>query len=256
MVGTTMQVQTRRRSKLSAAGSVYGVLVFRHTHFEMIIPDGARAHLCTGNTPEHTQSADTKIKKAFILHSWKEYQSSPIPIAVFERWKELGLFAYAIGLYQVRYGEVSTLANILTKLMQIIDQHFRRYAVGIEKLFRWKNWLNGLIEQHKDNLEKGHIYVLSTKPFPTKASDKGKPDTANKIATNEIPAIEVKNVGSLSFAWNSMHESGCRYDLVNETENPVLCDVFPEYIDRICKKYGLEYLDEHGKGKPIHRQNL
>jgi hypothetical protein len=29
----------------------------------------------------------------------------------------------------------------------------------------------------------------------------------------------------------------------------VLCDEFPEHIDRVCKKYGLEYLDENGIGK-------
>jgi len=27
--------------------------------------------------------ADTKIKKACILHSWKQYQSNPIPLQVF-----------------------------------------------------------------------------------------------------------------------------------------------------------------------------
>jgi hypothetical protein len=79
--------------------------------------------------------------------------------------------------------------------------------------------------------------------------DKGKPDTANKIVTNEIPGIEVKNVGSLSFGWNSIHQGGYRYQLVNGAENPALCDEFPEHIDSICKKYGLEYLDEHGRGK-------
>jgi len=40
--------------------------------------------------------ADTKRKEAFFLKSWKPYQSSPVPLDVFERWKELGLFAYGI----------------------------------------------------------------------------------------------------------------------------------------------------------------
>ena len=42
--------------------------------------------------------ADTKIKKAWILKSWSRYQSSPVPLEVFEGWKELGLFAYGIGV--------------------------------------------------------------------------------------------------------------------------------------------------------------
>jgi len=106
-----------------------------------------------------------------------------------------------------------------------------------------------LVEQHKDNPHKAHIYVLSNKPFPIKASDKGKSDTGNKIETNEIPAIEVKNVGGLSYAWNSMHEDGCRYEFVKEIEQENLLDDFPKHIDSICKKYGLEYLDENGNGK-------
>src|SRR5262249_45522172 len=42
--------------------------------------------------------ADTKRKEASILTSWKPYQSGPVPLEVFERWKELGLFAYGIAV--------------------------------------------------------------------------------------------------------------------------------------------------------------
>ena len=55
------------------------------------------------------------------------------------------------------------------------------------------------IEQHKDNIED-----IST----AKASDMGKPDDGTEIANNEIPGIEVKNVGSPSFGWNSTHKEG------------------------------------------------
>lgn len=59
-------------------------------------------------------------------------------------------------------------------------------TISLEQLAKWT-----LVEQHKDNINRGHIYIISTKPFPIKASDKGKPDTANKIDTNEIPGIGV-----------------------------------------------------------------
>jgi hypothetical protein len=38
--------------------------------------------------------ADTEIKDVCILNSWKPYQSNPVPLEVFEKWKQLGLFAY------------------------------------------------------------------------------------------------------------------------------------------------------------------
>ena len=34
-----------------------------------------------------------------------------------------------------------------------------------------------------------------------------------------------------------------------EQKNQSLYDDFPQHIDSICKKYGLAYLDENGKGK-------
>src|SRR3989442_83686 len=42
--------------------------------------------------------ADTKNKSPYILKTWKQYQSNPIPLEVFERWKQLGLFAYGIAV--------------------------------------------------------------------------------------------------------------------------------------------------------------
>lgn len=193
--------------------------------------------------------ADTKRKEAYILSSWKQYQSNQVPLEVFEKWKQLGLFAYGIA---VVLGPLWR-GNNAGKYLNLIDAD-NRLALqeicsrngktsSLEKLANWT-----LVEQHKDDVDRGHIYILSTKPLPTKASDKGKPDAANKIAINEIPGIEVKNVGSLSFGWNSIHQGGYRYEFVNGIENPVLCDEFPEHIDRVCKKYGLDYLDENGNG--------
>jgi hypothetical protein len=194
--------------------------------------------------------ADTEGKEAYILNSWKEHQSSPVPLQVFEKWKQLGLFAYGIGVVLGRLWRGENAG----KYLNLIDADNRLALDGIcsrngktNSLEKLANWT--LVEQHKDDVNRGHIYILSTKPFPTKASDKGVPDTANKIIANEIPGIEVKNVGSLSFGWNSIHQGGCRYEFVNGMVNPVPCDEFPEHINQICKKYGLDYLDENGRGK-------
>jgi hypothetical protein len=153
-------------------------------------------------------------------------------------------------LYQNNIYESAKSKNTLVILPTALGKTIIAMLVSTEFLYNYRSrriWT--LVEQHKDDVNRGHIYILSTKPFPTKASDKGKPDIANKIANNEIPGIEVKNVGSLSFGWNSIHQGGYRYEFVNGIENPVLCDEFPEHIDYICKKHGLEYLDENGIGK-------
>jgi hypothetical protein len=153
--------------------------------------------------------AYTKRKEASILNSWKQYQSNPLALEVFERWKELGLFAngIAVVLGQLWRGKSAG------KFLNLIDADNR---LALEEICCWNGKSNSieqlaswtLVEQHNDDINRGHIYILSTNPFPTKASDKGKPDTANKIVTNEIPGLEVKNVGSLSFGWNSIHEGG------------------------------------------------
>jgi hypothetical protein len=43
--------------------------------------------------------------------------------------------------------------------------------------------------------------------------------------------------------------NGCRYELVRDIEQENIYDDFPQHINNICKKYGLEYLDKHGNGK-------
>ncbi|MGA9152572.1 MAG: hypothetical protein WBZ36_18500 [Candidatus Nitrosopolaris sp.] len=162
----------------------------------------------------------------------------------------MGLFAYGIG---VVLGELWRDANA-GKYLNLIDADNRLAiqeicsrngkTISIEELAEWT-----LVEQHKDDIDRAHTYILSTKPFPTKSSDKGKPDTGNRIDSNEIPGIEVKNVGSLSFGWNSIHQGGYRYEFVNGATKPERCDEYPEHINGICKKYELQYLDENGRGK-------
>src|SRR5215472_11682822 len=67
----------------------------------------------------------------------------------------------------------------------------------------------------------------------------------HRIDTNEIPAIEVKNVHHFV---GSIHEDGYPYEFIRWVENQALYDEFPEHIDHICKKYGLQYLDGNGRG--------
>ena len=87
--------------------------------------------------------ADTKIKKAYVLKSWAQYRSNPIPLKVFERWKEMGLFAYGIG---VVLGELWRDASA-GKYLNLIDADNRLAiqeicsrngkTISIEELAEW-----------------------------------------------------------------------------------------------------------------------
>ena len=192
--------------------------------------------------------ADTKNKSPYILKTWKQYQSNPVPLEVFERWKALGLFVYGIAVVtgNIWRGKNAGLCLNLIDGDNRIALEICTYKGKTVSLQQFASWT--LVEQHKDNPNRGHIYILSTKPFPIKAGDKGSIDSANKIVANQIPGIEVKNIGGLSFAWNSIHEGGYRYEFLNGLSNATLCDDFVRHIDSICKKYNLRYLDENGTG--------
>ena len=95
-----------------------------------------------------------------------------------------------------------------------------------------------IVEQHKDNLEKAHIYFYSPIPFPKKSSD-------------SILGLEVKGVGEHGIAYcaPSIHQSGEPYEISGTTEPMTLTDKQANelklHIDSICKKYSLEYLERH-----------
>jgi hypothetical protein len=95
-----------------------------------------------------------------------------------------------------------------------------------------------IVEQHKDNLQKAHIYFYSPMPFPKKSSD-------------SVLGLEVKGLGEHGIAYcaNSMHKDGQPYKIIGTT-NPIVltADQANEYIERIdemCKRYDLEYLEKH-----------
>ena len=97
-----------------------------------------------------------------------------------------------------------------------------------------------IVEQHKDNLEKAHIYFYSPIPFPKKSSD-------------SVLGLEVKGLGEhgIAYCTSSIHQGGQPYEIIGTTEPATLTDEqakeFTLHIDNICKKYGLEYLEKHYK---------
>jgi hypothetical protein len=101
-----------------------------------------------------------------------------------------------------------------------------------------------LIEQHKDNPDKAHIYFYSPLSFPQKTAD-------------SVLGLEVKGVGEhgIAFCSPSIHKNGMPYEIIGNYQ-PVSLTVeqareLIQHIDQICIKYGLQYI-----GKDFTSSNI
>jgi len=171
--------------------------------------------------------ADTKNKRINV--SWGEYQNTSVSVELHISRKEKG--EYEKGL-----------AVITGKIYK--GKNEGKYLIGIDcdnkkAIDELSNWT--WVEQHKDNLNKAHIYILSTKPFKNKGRN---PDNIKLESLNEIPAIEVKCERQTMFTAPSIHENGYSYEILG-TREPILCDEFETHLDNICKKYGIEYIEKN-----------
>jgi hypothetical protein len=182
--------------------------------------------------------ANSKNKRPIVY--WKEWQDKPIPEEIHNQWKKQGKFSEAItiipgkvwhneekqGLYFIfldadKQKSIDELCsrNGKTTTLQEMAQKF-------------------IVEQHKDNLQKAHIYFYSPIPFPKKSAD-------------SVLGLEVKGLGEHGIAYcaNSIHKDGQPYEIIGTT-NPITLTVdqakeIIEHIDQVCKKYNLEYLEKH-----------
>ena len=118
-------------------------------------------------------------------------------------------------------------------------------TIPLQELAKWT-----IVEQHKDNPDKAHIYIMSTRPFKNKSSISLNPKLVNDINNNEIPAIEVKCEKHIMFCSPSIHEDGYPYEIL-DCKEPVLCDEFESHIDNICRKYSIDYLQQQQNNENI-----
>ena len=120
-------------------------------------------------------------------------------------------------------------------------------TISLSQLSQWT-----LVEQHLDDPSKAHVLLYSRKPFPKKSSDNQL--LSDKVNSNEIPAIEVKGLGShgILFVSPSVHQNGTPYQILGSLE-PIIADDFVVHIDNICRKYSIPYLEaaDNGNGKAL-----
>ena len=117
-------------------------------------------------------------------------------------------------------------ACILSVLTVIMEKQSKRSLHGwtnisLSQLAQWT-----LVEEHNDDLTKAHVLLYSHKPFPKKSSNNNG-HLNPKLNANEVPAIEVKGLGShgILFVTPSIHKNGQPYQIIG-THDPVIVDDF------------------------------
>ena len=181
--------------------------------------------------------------------SWSEWQDKPIPQELHNDWKAQNAFSNGMAIISGKVWHRADKSGLYFTFIDLDTKH------AIEEICTRDGKMTSLqemaqkfiVEQHRDDLDKAHIYFYSPIPFANKSSD------ANT-------AIEVKGLGEhgIAFCSPSIHknkdphdEKEYRYEIMDTTQ-PISLTVemakeFMEHINTICKKHNIQYLDKHYK---------
>ena len=211
--------------------------------------------------------ANTRLKTTST--EWKQWQQKSIPEELHEKWKKENKFddGMAIIVGKVWRGDHKGEYLIFVDLdnLKAIEEFCTRNGetVSLEQIAE-----KFIVEQHKDDTNKAHIFFYSKIAFPKKSTDIHVPGLSDKIQRGEIPAFEIKGMGThgIAFCTPSMHKNGERYRIIGTSE-PTLLDEKTAYemmqrINSICEAYGLTYLSGNGgsggdgNGKSTHGHGL
>jgi hypothetical protein len=94
-----------------------------------------------------------------------------------------------------------------------------------------------LVEQHLDNSEKAHVYIIAEAPIPAKGSNK--------------TGLEIKSEGKhgLAYCTPSIHKNGSPYEIIGTQEPFVMsaADIMTlrGRLDNFYRKHGFEYIREY-----------
>jgi hypothetical protein len=194
--------------------------------------------------------ADTKDKVPLV--KWTEFQDSPISKAQHDKWKvdcafDKGMAVIAGKIWHNQLKNGLYLIFVDLDNQKAIDEFCTRNGkrVTLEEMSQ-----HMLIEQHKDDLNRAHVYFYSKHPFLKKSSDRVS-DLTERIDSNDIPAIEVKGSGKHGIAFcTSPHKNGYNYEIINIIEPSEISNL-EQHIDSICRKYNISYLDQNGNSKSL-----
>ena len=191
--------------------------------------------------------ADTKNKKPIV--EWAQYQDNPIPEWQHEKWKSENAFSNGMGVIAGKvWHRLDKEGYYLTALDADKIEAINEICTRDEKTISLQEMAQRtLVEQHKDCLDKAHIYFYSPIPFPKKSAD-------------SVLGLEVKGLGAhgIMFCSPSIHKDGYRYEIIG-TGEPASLNILQaremiQHLNHICIEHGLEYLEdvsEFRKLKPM-----
>ncbi len=179
-------------------------------------------------------------KNRYHIVEWKPWQEKRIPVERHEKWKKENAFSKGMAIIP------GTLFHRPDKdgiKLVFIDMDNQKAIDEICKIFKVAS-LNDLsqiciVEQHRDQPFKAHVYFYSRHTFQKKGSDAVK--FKNEIHNNEIPAIEVKGLGSHGIAYcsPSPHKNGHPYEIIGTRSPKIYGKEIEEGLFLLYEKYGL-----------------
>ena len=197
--------------------------------------------------------ADTEKKRTY--ENWKEWQEQPITDETHNCWKSENAFSRGMA---VILGEVfhrpdrrgQRFIFIDTDNQKAIEEICRILGIVLkDKPYESIQQLaeDFLVEQHKDDSTRAHIYFYAKKTLGNKSSNKNNPALSPKLAGNEIPSLEIKSDRGIAYCSPSYHIHGHRYQISGVIE-PIMLDEqqivkLQEHLNILCKEYGIEYAD-------------
>jgi DNA replicative helicase MCM subunit Mcm2 (Cdc46/Mcm family) len=199
--------------------------------------------------------ADTRKKKTYV--KWSEWQIKSLPEQQFNEWVDTGAFSQGIAIIPGKVwrgpNEGKYLVFIDCDNKKAIDEICTNRNGEVTTLERFAEKF--IVEQHRDNPNKAHIYFYSEIPFTKKSSDILEIEMGKQKEQVDIPLFEVKGKGShgIAYCTPSVHEDGYPYEIIG-TADPITLDrknseELEMRLDTICKKYNLHYLEyDDGKG--------
>jgi P4 family phage/plasmid primase-like protien len=199
------------------------------------------------------------MKKTFV--EWKRWQTEPIPEELHNEWKATNAFADGMAIIVGKVWRGLHTGQHLTFIdcdnSKAIEEFCAINGRRGETLSLDKIAEQFIVEQHKDDTNKCHIFFYSEIPFVKKSSDMAVIGSNNN-REEEVPAFEVKGQGThgIAYCTPSIHKNGEHYEIIG-TKEPISLGSKPanelmQHLDNICRRYGLQYLEnDNGNGKSL-----
>jgi hypothetical protein len=178
-----------------------------------------------------------RTKRKIPSVEWKKWQNDRIRQETFEKWKKDGIFQKGMAIIPGRVWYITEEPSLYFVVIDLDSKLAKEEFCKLMNVYSIEDMSDRfIVEQHKDNLERAHVGFYSEIPFNDKPAD-------DKIG------LEIKSNGKgLVNCCPSIHKNGYPYEIIGTLEPIIVTEKeavkYMEQIDKICKQYGVEYLNK------------